>query len=140
MSNLYRLVGDVAANNFTLRFLKDRSPSLQSMQEPGTASMLLSFANLWLQQELSDATLVLQALPNPRSSSDACNSLPMKPSVLRTLPAHKVLLSASDYFKAQVRHAAPKTVTLWTWWQRDSFCEEKFTVQGGGGAIELCGW
>jgi hypothetical protein len=68
--------------------------------------MLLSFANLWQQEELSDVTLVLQTVMPPGKDQGEDSILPLAPTVLRTMPAHKVLLSTSSYFKAQVSPTA----------------------------------
>ena len=68
--------------------------------------MLLSFVNLWQQEELSDVTLVLQTVVPPAKGQCEDSILPLAPTVLRTMPAHKVLLSTSSYFKAQVSSTA----------------------------------
>lgn len=68
--------------------------------------MLLSFANLWQQEELSDVTLVLQTVVPPGKGQCEDSILPLAPTLVRTIPANKVLLSTSSYFKAQVSPTA----------------------------------
>lgn len=62
-------------------------------------SLTLNFAELWQQDELSDVTLVLQAPGEPMELEEEAS---YGPTVLRRLPAHRVLLATSPYFKAQV--------------------------------------
>lgn len=70
-------------------------------------SIRLSFADLWQQQELSDVNLQLQAPAEQDSTAS-------QPEIIKTIPAHKVLLSISPYFKPRCGREAPFAVSYVT--------------------------
>lgn len=71
----------------------------------------LNFAHLWQQEELSDITIVLKQDPEPVQGQKKAGSKKRKsraaaapdPTVIRTLPGHRAILSGAAYFRAQVQ-------------------------------------
>jgi hypothetical protein len=76
--------------------------------------MNVSFAHLWQQEALSDADIVL-SLPAETSGSSRKrrrdSASDAAGTVLRRMPGHKAILSASPYFSAQVGFHTNDAVT-----------------------------
>jgi hypothetical protein len=71
-----------------------------------TAAMQLKLGHLFLQDTFSDVDVVLQVPPHDAAAGDQDQDQDQEQlTVLRRLPGHLAILSASPYLRAQVRCA-----------------------------------
>jgi len=80
--------------------------------------MKVNFAHLWLAEDLSDVEVQLKITETPvtQGVERAAKRAKTESEVVRSIPAHKAILSAIPYFRVQVcgieQHALCQAVPL----------------------------